>query len=84
MLTIGVVERISRNRIAIWVEEPGGYTVIELKSDAVVEQGDVMCWPDRYSTGRCAYWNATKGWNTEVVVCGHDVPLHLLRQQLVA
>lgn len=84
MLTVGVVERMSLDRIAIWVEEQGSYTIIKLQSSARIEQGDVMCWKGRYSIGSCTYWNATKGWDAEVSVQSHDVPIDLLRQQLVS
>lgn len=84
MLTIGVVDRVHLDRVAIWVEELGGYTIIKLQSSDQIEQGDVMCWPDRYLTGACTYWNATKGWDAKVSVRNHDVPIDLLRQQLCA
>jgi len=83
VLTIGVVERINQDRIAIWVEEQGSYTIIKLRSPAHIEQGDVMCWSDGLE-GSCTYWNATKGWNAEVSVQNHDVSIDLLRQQLIA
>ena len=82
LLTIGVVERINQDRIAIWVEEQSAYTVIALQSTAQIEQGDVMCWRDRSSTGSCNYWNATKGWNAEVSVQAQDVAIDLLGQHL--
>ncbi|WAB96244.1 hypothetical protein OSW16_16950 [Pseudomonas putida] len=82
MLTIGVVERINQDRIAIWVEAQSAYTVIELQSTAQIEQGDVMCWRDCSTAGSCNYWNATKGWNAEVSVQARDVALELLGQHL--
>ncbi|MEX0297251.1 hypothetical protein AAH995_28780, partial [Pseudomonas putida] len=84
MLIVGVVEKMNLDRVAIWVEEHGGYTIIKMPSPARIEQGDVMCWPDRYSTGSCTYWNATKGWDAEVLVQHHDVPIDLLSQQFSA
>jgi len=84
VLTVGVVERMNLDRIAIWVEGQGGYTIIKLESPARIERGDVLCWQDRYSTGSCIYWNATKGWDSVVSVQNHNVPVDCLGQQLVA
>lgn len=84
MLTVGVVEKMNQDRIAIWVEAQAGYTVVRVQSSALIEQGDVICWQDRFSMGPCTYWNATKGWEAEVSVQDHDVPIDLLRQQLFA
>ncbi len=82
MLTVGVVDRIVVDRIAIWVESQGGYTIIELDSSARVEQGDVMCWSVGYVTGSCTYQNVTKGWDVRVRVQQHDVPIDKVWQQL--
>lgn len=84
MLTVGVVESLNQNRIAIWVEAQGGYTVVKVHSCGQIEPGDVICWQSRYSTGPCIYWNATKECGAEVNVQDHDVPIDLLRQQLFA
>lgn len=84
MLIVGVVEKMNLDRVAIWVEELGSYTIIKLRSPAHIEHGDVMCWSDGYLKGSCTYWNATKGWDAEVSVQNHDVPIDLLRQKLIA
>lgn len=86
MRTIGVVKgmNLSRGMIAIWVEEQGGYTIIEMMSSDIVEIGDVFDWADGYSMGSCAYRNLTKGWVSEVFVQDHDVPPAIVRQQLSA
>ena len=85
MRTIGVVKGMNLNRgmVAIWVEEQGGYTIVEMLSSDAVEIGDVFDWLDGYSMGSCKYRNLTKGWVADVFVQNHDVPPAMLRQQLL-
>lgn len=86
MQTQGVVQamNLSRGMVGIWVEDQGGFTIIEMLSSEVVEMGDVFIWSDGYSMGSCQYRNVTKGWVAEVFVQNHDVNRQNLKQQLLA
>jgi len=86
MQTQGVVRAMnpSRGMVAIWVEEQGGYTIIEMLSSHEIDLGDQMSWADGYTMGGCQYRNLTKGWIAEVYVQNHDVSVHILKQQLLA
>ncbi|WP_130908327.1 hypothetical protein [Pseudomonas sp. Sample_16] len=86
MQTQGIVGAINRSRgmVGIWVDEQGGYTVIEMLSSHPIEVGDEIVWSDGYTMGSCSYRNVTKGWVTDVYVQNHDVSTASLRQQLLA
>lgn len=83
--TTGVVSHINRSRgmVAIWVEDQGGHTIIEMLSGHPIEVGDHIVWGDGYDMGSCCYRNATKGWTADVYVQNHDVTAGSLRQQLL-
>ncbi|MCL6701294.1 hypothetical protein [Pseudomonas sp. T1.Ur] len=86
MQTQGVVGMINRSRgmAGIWVDEHGGYTIIEMLSSHPIEVGDEIAWSDGYTMGSCSYRNITKGWVADVYVQNHDVSTGNLRQQLLA
>lgn len=84
--TIGVVRAMNprRGMVGIWVEDQGGFTIIEMLSSHEVELGDTFKWDDGYSMGGCQYTNVTKRWSAEVYVQNHDVTIQNLKQQLLA
>lgn len=86
MQTQGIVRAMnpSRGMVAVWVEEQGGYTIIEMLSSHEIELGDQLTWSDGYTMGGCQYRNLTKGWVAEVYVQNHDVNAQNLKQQLLA
>ena len=84
-ITEGVVVAVNRNRgmVAVWVEQRGGHTIIEMLSSHEIQPGDKILWATGTSMGSNPYTNATQGWSTEVYVQNHDVSKANLRAQLL-
>jgi hypothetical protein len=83
--TRGVVSAINHRRgmVAIWVEQRGGHTIIEMQSSDEISVGDHITWDTDTSMGDNPYRNETKGWVAEVYVQNHDVSQSSLQAQLL-
>lgn len=83
--TTGVVRAVNARRgmVAIWVEQRGGHTIIEMLSSHEIQVGDQVTWASDTSMGSNRYRNDTRGWVAEVYVQNHDVSMANLRAQLL-
>lgn len=83
--TRGVVRAINpcRGMVAIWVEDRGGHTIVEMLSSHDIDVDDQISWSTDTSMGSNPYRNENKGWVSDVKVHKHDVSSADVRAELL-